>query len=1157
MIDHIGNRQKILKLLEQELFGPAPTGDDRDCSLPLVFDTTESAYGPFKEKSTGEEIINRDSPSRRYGIGVLFPSGTQEPLVDESSSEESLAGEQARLNPVIEINGIEPIQEMLTSIRQDENPSDYDLSLANSYRQSSIGISFLAEIKTNSVLEISLTAGRYSQLPVMVNGKDKVWWLRKPVTLLTRIPANELVSKPKVIVRPAEIEGLNTEKLKLQFVVLSRSYKNSDILRLITISLVNRTDETDLSQDEKCIFQTRFKAKVISPESEWNIVPYPGRINVNEAYDNEELSLKLLYRHHPTFCTGHGCAGDWEDLEDERAKTVIADPLPKFEVPSVTSEILNEKGVTFKIPMAPLAGLVAEDNGLNSLITLIVMYENWIEKKRGDLAALPSHLQHIAQMHLEVCENCAKRMRAGLEFIKTNERAAFAFQLANRAILYQQTQPKEKRGVFYDKKSKRIGFLTAARLGTDEKEKNPSEWRAFQIAFLLMAIESTARGNSLEREFVELIWFPTGGGKTEAYLGLAAFSIFLRRLENPEDYGVNVLMRYTLRLLTSQQFLRASKLILAMEAIRREFPKELGEHHFSIGMWVGAANTPNKREEAIKIFNDLEKGNASVENKFVLDRCPWCGAEMGPIKHKIKSSGYFPKLLGLQKIGNTVKFHCPDHECIFASGLPIHVVDEDIFSEKPSIVIGTVDKFATLAWNPSARAIFGIGQDGRRICSPPALIIQDELHLISGPLGSMVGLYEVIVEELSTDRRNGNVIKPKIVSSTATIRRYREQILALYGRQSVMLFPPPGLEAADSFFATHAIDKNTKPLPGRLYVGIHAPGLGSLQTAQVRTFTSLIHAPMHLKEAERDPWWTLLVFFNSLRELGTTLSLLQADIPDYTKVLVNRYRSSENLWRGVWEVKELTGRARSEDIPKAISELERTYPSKESRPIDVCLASNILEVGVDIDRLSLMSVVGQPKTTSQYIQVTGRVGRSWWERPGMVVTIYSASKPRDRSHFEKFRTYHERLYEQVEPASVTPFSPPALERALHAVLVSYVRQIGDQSVANSPYPFPEKLIDDIKGILIPRIRKIDALELDNFERVFSRLSKEWKSWQMVRWEQSWNSDDLPLLRRAGDYVPPDKKSLSWETPTSLRNVDAECIAEISHPLPVQDSGDAK
>ena len=175
----------------------------------------------------------------------------------------------------------------------------------------------------------------------------------------------------------------------------------------------------------------------------------------------------------------------------------------------------------------------------------------------------------------------------------------------------------------------------------------------------------------------------------------------------------------------------------------------------------------------------------------------------------------------------------------------------------------------------------------------------------------------------------------------------------------------------------------------------------------------------------------------------------------------------------------------------------------------------------------------------------------------MVVTIYSASKPRDRSHFEKFRTYHERLYEQVEPASVTPFSPPALERALHAVLVSYVRQIGDQSVANSPYPFPEKLIDDIKGILIPRIRKIDALELDNFERVFSRLSKEWKSWQMVRWEQSWNSDDLPLLRRAGDYVPPDKKSLSWETPTSLRNVDAECIAEISHPLPVQDSGDAK
>jgi hypothetical protein len=412
----------------------------------------------------------------------------------------------------------------------------------------------------------------------------------------------------------------------------------------------------------------------------------------------------------------------------------------------------------------------------------------------------------------------------------------------------------------------------------------------------------------------------------------------------------------------------------------------------------------------------------------------------------------------------------------------------------------------------------------------------------------MVGLYEAVIEELCTDHRKQPIARPKIISSTATIRKYADQIRALYARGEVVLFPPPGLESGDSFFGRYARNKDGSLAPGRKYLGVHAPGLGSMQTVQVRTFTTLLQAPLLLEEEDRDPWWTLVLFFNSLRELGTTLSLLQSDIPDYQQVYVNRLPKDAKQWRGFWEIRELTGRASGEEVPKAISALEVNYPNNDQRPIDVCLASNILEVGVDIDRLSLMAVVGQPKTTSQYIQVTGRVGRSWWERPGLIVTLYSASKPRDRSHFEKFRSYHEKLYSQVEPTSVTPFSPPALDRALHAVMVSYVMQNGDEESIKSPYPFPVDMVEKLKKILLPRVKFIDPQELDNFERVFEKRSNQWRGWEHTLWRAKASEEDIGLLRVAGSYASNEISRLSWPTQQSMRSVDAECIAEIANPI---------
>lgn len=1165
MVDHISNRNLILSKLFEELIGPAPAGEEVDIStLPLSFESKEGAYGPFIVKGSGEEILIRDNPSKRYGIGVLYPFGTEDKIEDrlDRAGKDAVGGfiEQNLENldiPFEEHIHTEKItsqagniNENLSTITKDDNPIDLDLSSSNEYQQSSIGITFLAILEKASVLELNFTGGRYFRIPVVIEGKELIWWARKPIQYVVRILPEQLLTHGNKIIRPSNYQPdyeLNTEDLNMGFEVLIRNFGDSNSEKLITVSFVNRSLSSG-RLDEGCIFQSKFEAKVISPNGIDNILPYPGA--PISQLDKEEQSLALLYRNLPPYCIGHGCAGNWaRDKEAHNATIVIAEPLPTFESPSTTPDIEDFNGTPISISMALLAGLKPEEgNGFDELEKLISTYKKWIEQKRNEVSSLPIELQPAANRNISACENSAIRMKDGLEFLKNDSLAYEAFRLANLSILMQQVRPREKRAMEFNNKSLTMGFEKMPEIKLLNPGKNRGNWRAFQIAFILMSVESISKGNHLEREIVELIWFPTGGGKTEAYLGIVAYSIFLRRLRDPDDQGVNVLMRYTLRLLTTQQFQRASKLILAMEMIRRDNIAKLGSKQISIGLWVGSANTPNKRSVALTSLRDLNKNTRLSSYQFVLDRCPWCGAEMGPVNYEKKPPKYAPKTLGLEQEGETVVYKCPDTNCEFSKGLPIYVIDEDVYEYRPSLVIGTVDKFAMLAWRPEARALFGFDESGTRICSPPGVIVQDELHLISGPLGSMVGLYETIIDELCTDRRNEIPVKPKIISSTATIRRYEEQILGLYGRNQASLFPPPGIDVGDSFFAKYKTTEAGDLAPGRLYVGIHAPGLGSLQTAQVRTFTALLQAPMALPEAERDPWWTLLLFFNSLRELGTTLSLLQSDIPDYRRVLINRLSQQEKSWRNFWEIKELTGRAENEDIPKALSQLEIQYPNETPRPIDVCLASSILEVGVDIDRLSLMSVVGQPKTTSQYIQVTGRVGRSWWTRPGLVATIYTASKPRDRSHYEKFRTYHERLYAQVEPTSVTPFSPPALDRALHAVIVAYARQRGDKGVADSPYPFPESLLGEIKTLLLPKVKTIDPDELDNFESVFDRIINNWKTWEKVKWSGDWGDDNDPLLRMAGSYAPQEKRLTSWETPMSMRSVDAECITEIADSL---------
>ncbi|MGI9064873.1 MAG: helicase-related protein [Pyrinomonadaceae bacterium] len=1149
---HIANRERIISSLKEELIGPSPQGEELDCTKEIIFSDAAESYKPWRQAGSGEEILQRDAPLNRYGAGVLYPFGESvgdAELVTSVSVVTPTVGSDASMQGTdresVTERAVKALEDMESNIDADDDDGDLDLSAANKYLPSSMGITFLAEFPAGAVLVVEARGARYVKKPIRVEERQREWWLRLPLSVMAKFSGDAVRASSGGKISAIEMVSENSSGLDLRVEVFVRPRMGTN-QRLVTACFINRT-KLSSARDELSIFQSTFRARVVSPEGEYHILAYPE--GEARRMDEEEESLVLLYRAVQTYAVGHGCAANWGDeKQDGKTGFVSAECFPVSETPSITPDVTREDGSGLEIPMQTLAGLVPGADGFAELSTLVSEYEAWIMRRREEVERLGARYKGAAERHLAECARCVERMRDGLEYLRLNERALVAFRLANHAVLIQQARSeREPRKVAYDGRSQRMVF--------SEPYPEPDlllpsggrgKWRAFQIAFLLMTLRSSVEGDALDRETVELIWFPTGGGKTEAYLGLTAFSLFMRRLVNTQAAGVHVLMRYTLRLLTAQQFQRACGLICAMEHLRRSRVAQLGEAEFSIGLWLGAATTPNTRETAIATLRGLESGKTHTENLFILSRCPWCRAYMGVLDHGARAPRHAPNVVGYQRSGPTVVFKCPDAQCVFAGGLPTYVIDEDIYAKRPSLVIGTVDKFAMLAWRPDARALFGIDSDGKRRVAPPGLIIQDELHLISGPLGSIVGLYETIIEELCTDRRDGRAVPPKIISSTATIRRFAEQIKALYAREQVALFPPPGLDASDSFFARYARNADGTLAAGRKYVGVNAPGLGSLQNTEVRTYTALLQAPLGLTPEEQDPWWTLLIFFNNLRMLGNSLSLFQSNVPGYFKVAQHRTRTTNR--RYLDQIKELTGRLRSDEVPSAISALEVSCTSASgNKPVDVCLASNIIEVGVDIDRLSLMAVIGQPKTTSQYIQVTGRVGRKWWERPGVVVSIYSPSKPRDRSHFEKFRSYHERLYAQVEPTSVTPFSPPALDRALHAVMAAYVRQTGDETQSRKPYPYPEDSIERLREIILPRIRAVDPEEEENFENVFDRRAAEWKRWERTRWDGGISAlgGDMPLMRAAGAWVSREDALVSWATQQSMRNVDAEAQIEIT------------
>lgn len=1156
-MSELSARQVIEDELRRELFGPLETGvlhgKAVQCSEGnIYFETKEDSYGPLYDAATNQEILTTSTPLSRYGIGVLHPGGapaadgTQVSVSSETVATVGIAGlphtDGDPSYPPVEVSGV---------LHYDVADSDdFDLADANKFKPSAMAITFLCRVHENGSFVIRVTGAHYEKIRAHIPGRTKAadWWLRRPFVLVGSVSQDVLISQSKCLRRVDTVSEGPQTTIAPTTQVFSRHVPGSGDpdLRLVTVAVVN---EATGQGPDSAMFQMGFS---VIPADGLVVEPYPEVEGI--GLHEEEQSDDLLYRNKRTYAIGHGCAAEWDSNTRGVVSQLRAVAMPAYEVVSLTPNIylkdqegqflLDRQGKrrVLTVSMRELADGTAE--GREQVEKVLQLYAEWIAERKAEIVDLPERFHQAAHRHMREADNALNRMKSGWELVCSNRLAARAFRWANEAMLYQQVRSNFP---LREIRTERGSSRPVGAHPTPDVPPGRGMWRPFQIAFILATLPELIDARNKNREVVDLIFFPTGGGKTEAYLGACAVSLLARRLRDPNDSGTDTLMRYTLRLLTAQQFLRASTLICVLEDIRSQHPDLLGSESISIGIWLGGASTPNTWDQAVKALGRLQK-NAQQENLFLLLKCPWCGAQMGP-KPRRRSQKSSQDVFGYEIVegGKKVGLRCVDRACRYSKGkgLPIHVVDEDIYEVRPSIVIGTVDKFAMLAWRPRARRLFGLDEEGERISSPPNVIIQDELHLISGPLGSMVGLYEPIINELCVDRRKDCAILPKIIASTATIRRYKDQIRSLYGRQDVALFPPQGLEEGRSFFAEPDLDENGVPKPGRRYVGVMSASFGSMQTLQTRVSASTLQAAMKLPESVRDGYWTNLNFLNSLRELGNTVSLLQSDVPDYLTRL-RRRDQIEPRWPK--NTMELTSRRRSDEIPKAIEQLQAPYVTgqKEQCAIDICLASNIIEVGVDIDRLALMTIVGQPKTTAQYIQVSGRVGRRADVSPGLVIVLYGAAKPRDRSHYERFLSYHQKLYAQVEPTSVTPFATPVLRRALHAAIVAYVRQTGQEDM--EPYPFPEDEYGRAVQLICKRADVADSHEMSAVERVAAERRRQWGSWERTGWDANpapWGDPRQGLMRFSGTLPDLDSRATIWDVPTSMRNVDSECRLEIS------------
>lgn len=945
--------------------------------------------------------------------------------------------------------------------------------------------------------------------------------------------------------------------------------------RSVSVFLVNyRTPAPDVQRDEAYVFQPELTLHAREP-----FVARPD-VRGQDSDDPDEAIADLQYRDVVEFAVGHNVAAVAERDAGGHCREVRTSWMPLADVEKVVPRDLPEVELGMEaLAAAPSAQVIRDKVG-----PMLTAYAAWLKQQQTE-APTDRTRKDVARRLLESAGRAHQRIQAGLDALD-DPQVFEAFRIANRAIA---TAIRQR--LSHDK-------------DVPPAAHEPPVWRPFQLAFLLMNIVGTAQPAHDDRKVVDLLFFPTGGGKTEAYLGLAAFAMVLRRLRDPsvQSSGVSVLMRYTLRLLTLDQLGRAATLVCALELERQQDVTKLGAWPFEIGLWVGKTATPNHmgrkgdndthsaRARTIAYLNDSGRKPSPIP----LENCPWCGWKFTRDSFKLLPDSDEPTDLRVMCVRRGCAFHGRSQP----RGIPILAVDEPIYRRLPAFIIATVDKFANLPWVGATAGLFGRVErhDGegfygpttpargtplRGPLPPPDLVIQDELHLISGPLGTMVGLYETAIDALAARAFDDGAPRPKIIASTATVRRAERQIRALFGRTAVDVFPPPGPDRRDSFFAITVGADERNP---RTYLGIAAQGR-NFKVVLLRTYLALMGAAQKAwkenggdKNVENpaDAYMTLVGYFNSLRELGGSRRIVEDEVK--TRLVDYAFRrrrvgdeSSLFLDRPrLTEPRELTSRVGTNEVADTKRRLALSQSDKEH--IDVVLATNMISVGLDIQRLGLMVVLGQPKTAAEYIQATSRVGRDD-KRPGLVVTLLNVHRPRDRSHYERFCAWHESFYRSVEATSVTPFSPRAVDRGIAAVTVALTRLgLPAMTAPRSALAINKHRaeLDYVADVLARRAEGHDAqLGREEAEalrkKIKDRVNALLDSWQSI----ATRKNDLQYQREVGVSPPllfdpldrelerQTKEAQQFKANRSLRDVEPAVSLWLRSPdgVPVEEQGE--
>lgn len=1109
--------------------------------------------------------IIQDRPDQYYSCGIIYPQ-----IIEAQISAEVPIGtnsHELKENDVSYELG-EKIRSSDGENEQFETDCDNDIDLSNQLKPSAVSISFI--VNSSSKLSLSFFFATYEEVTVTKeNGQVSSAYRRIQHKRSIKINLSNESDE-------SFHQTLLSQEDKIFLQAMFRCRSQSEGTKSVTVSLVNRlpSERSSRVNFSDMIFQPQISVKVMSG----SFLPIEAGQNYG---DNELDDLDLQYRNVKTYCRGHGCAGQWVCQKGATIPyRLISNLMPEYEISATEPRIkpfnpnnqLSFNFHKFSNIEAPLEECRREIIG--TLQPFINDYLDWLTYQIGQIDEADSrHTASINRIKLRITESI-DRLRSGLKFLQNNDDGLKAFIIANRAMWLQQCHVKIPNRCLDQP------FLNPSRNLFEEQAERG--WRPFQLAFVLMNLESIptkAESTPINRDLVDLIWFPTGGGKTEAYLGLAAFTIAYTRLKCPQNHSTtNVIMRYTLRLLTGQQFNRASTLICAMEFLRTKedrFAWDVENYKFgsriSIGLWVGQSLTPNTNKDASSQLRLMRKKPEEQKNVFQVFFCPWC---KGDLRYHTSQSLLEGKKTynGYDQKNREVVFVCRDAACPMDE-LPIFVVDEQIYSNPPSLLIGTVDKFAQLAWKKETGNFFGLSNNS----SPPNLIIQDELHLISGPLGSIVAHYEYLIRAICDVAG----YRPKVVASTATIRSADDQVQKLF-RSSVNIFPAPGFNYDDNYFSFQSNNNGN----GRCYVGVFASATPSVVTAERNLAATLIQIPRLKFSDEKyydykplksnpdvkwpvpknetyldyvDQFGTLVWYFNSIRELGYAKTLLVQDIAEHFKVLGRRYDIHPVLQGIKGTIEELTSRADEEEIGLVESGLNKKWKpfpnpqSREDTPIDVLLATNMISVGFDIDRLGLMLINGQPKNTAEYIQASSRVGRSR-NGNGLVYCLYNHSRSRDRSHFENFFGYHQSLYRSVEPTSITPLAPKARDRALPGLIVGVARHILKME---SPKDYDDKVRTKIKDYLTPYISDAHIYSKDiGCDNVLDEIDSILDKWKQ-RVELS-EIDDAELywgemgdIDAEGNLLRPyGRSSETGSLPQldllmSMRNVDGESQGKIT------------